>query len=743
MFGGAPADVTPQNCLADLCSSCPLYTSGRGALASYCKGKDWQAHVLIPLAEAAALRRDLGLRRPCIDPKLRHPAICGVFIAALRGRGRRRRFFSSGDISNAVYAMQLPEGLCEYFSMPPARAGLAGVFALDGVAVRKSDWLLPELAVLPMGCSWAFYAGPRPQPRIRLGSRRPASGAAYVDDYLVAAWQRAKVRAVTGKVERGLASPGIVAHEQVDATRQACFVGLDLDGEVVVVHCVWVTLLNGCSLAIYDAVCALFVVFAEAEWRGEVAASDASSLGRGICRRCCAPGGVAEVGRADERWRCLFEDSARPRHPMLGSARAAAALRDPGRLPSEEAKDWGKSFGEVDPVLLAGGGWAVARSLPGRDAFDVYRAEGLAVSSALWRRHRVAGAFGKRVARLVDNASLAFGMGAGRGASAQQRSLVALQGAGTGVLAAPASAAAAARQCEALRGGLLVSLAYLEQRSIGEPARADCRRRAGAFIARCSELHLGWSDWRQLGAIVVTYFDFLYFQVYGGDDASRLLAGVLWRARTPPPWLAVAAMAGVLPGRGQIEQAIAMILGAACYLRPSECDLLPAMQVVARVAGAARGRCFAALMLRPAELGRLGKTGLWDFAIASDAAGAQAAGRVARVVLPAGAPGGCMRGAASALGLTDFPAPARGLRRGEASGDHLAKGRQALEMQQRGGWAADENYCRWAKQARIITELQRARARVVAIGQEVGAALPVISLGGAPAPAQSRTSLAP
>ena len=242
-FGGPPADVTPRNCLTDLCSTCPLYTLGRGDMVSYSKDlvswpsggsapvaldsalleadrlwlQDWKAHMLRPPAEAAALRHDLGLRQPYIDPELRHPATYGKFIAELRERGMLRlspaegrrgllgvfvvakksgqqrlvfdtrvsntRFkppprtelpsggafarmetqgsgdtwFSSGDLSNAFYAMQVPEGLCEYFSLLPARAGLAGVAHLDGVPVHESDWLLPELTILPMGWSWALH----------------------------------------------------------------------------------------------------------------------------------------------------------------------------------------------------------------------------------------------------------------------------------------------------------------------------------------------------------------------------------------------------------------------------------------------------------------------------------------------------------------------------------------------------------------------------------------------------------
>ena len=224
--------------------------------------------------------------------------------------------------------------------------------------------------------------------------------------------------------------------------------------------------------------------------------------------------------------------------------------------------------------------------------------------------------------------------------------------------------------------------------------------------------------------------------------------------RMPLPWLVVAALAGVMLEHGQFEYVIAMILSFACYLRPSECDLLTAMQVVAPVEGVAEGQGLAALMLHPGELGRPGKTGLWDFTIVLDTyvflvpalmgLKRRAATPTARLwSFPPASLGTCMKEAAATLGLTDFPVPAYGLRHGGASDDLLAKRRQALDVQQRGGWASAKNLRRYAKQARIITELQRAGALAISFGQAMDAALPGIFLHGAPAPARSRTSHAP
>ncbi|CAK0808748.1 unnamed protein product, partial [Prorocentrum cordatum] len=268
---------------------------------------------------------------------------------------------------------------------------------------------------------------------------------------------------------------------------------------------------------------------------------------------------------------------------------------------------------------------------------------------------------------------------------------------GSGILMAPVPAAAAARRREALRGSLMMGLTYLEQRPVGKATLADYQRRASAFIQWCRELHLDWSEWQLLDSIVVMYFDFLYFQGHSGEDASRLLA----------------ALKVFLPPIGRWgDQAIAMTLSFACYLRPSEADLLATMQIAPPVGAAAGGSGLAALLLHPGELGRLGKTGSL---------------------------GTCTKEAARSLGLNEFPVPAHGLRHGGAADGLLSKKRRALEVHQRGGWASDRNFKRRAKQARTITELQRLGPRIIAYGQAMDAALAHIFLKGRAVPVPSLT----
>ena len=53
--------------------------------------QDWKSHVLRRPDAARALRRDLGLRQPYMDPNLCDPAAHGQFISDLLKRGMARR----------------------------------------------------------------------------------------------------------------------------------------------------------------------------------------------------------------------------------------------------------------------------------------------------------------------------------------------------------------------------------------------------------------------------------------------------------------------------------------------------------------------------------------------------------------------------------------------------------------------------------------------------------------------------
>ncbi|CAK0887535.1 unnamed protein product [Prorocentrum cordatum] len=312
---------------------------------------------------------------------------------------------------------------------------------------------------------------------------------------------------------------------------------------------------------------------------------------------------------------------------------------------------------EVDPNLLVGHGWAVAHSPPWREACDICRAEGLALGSALLRQLRVSDPFGWRVV-----CPLAIGVGRGRSAQRSvlpkdHREICALSlacrlraNAGRVPGASSSNGPSRGLPCTERAGpdvaaGLGDRLPHQAlQPSVGVGTLLDYRRRVDSFVMCCSELLLDWSSWAQLDVAVVACVDYLHFHGYSEDDASPLLGALksflppicrwgdlalFWassslagwgkrapqRMRMPIPWLAVAAMPGVRPTQWQFEQTIAMILGVAGYLRSSERDLLTAMPVAPPGWGAAGASGVAALVLRPNELGHLGRTGLRDFTV--------------------------------------------------------------------------------------------------------------------------------
>ncbi|CAK0881852.1 unnamed protein product [Prorocentrum cordatum] len=675
-------------------------------------------------------------------------------------------WFSSGDISNAFYAMQVPVGLCEFFALPPVRAGHAGVSQLDDAPVHESELLPPELTILPMGWSWAFHLcqcvsgavlaracmAPEQQVRdrslgVRLGPRLPAAGAAYVDKYLVAGCQRARVQAVAQKVERELSSVGFVSHEQVSAARQASFAGLDLDGhersvreslrrpllEIILGHCNWVTLLKRCSLAILDAV-----------YPFTQAAKDKTLPLWPSVRRELWPARsllLLFVCFADAEW-----------HP-------------------EVAKDWNRSFGEVDPNLLVGDGWAVTPSFPRRDACDICRAEGIALGSALWHQLRVSDAFGRRMVCLIDNMSLSLAIGKGRGGSAQQRSVLReicaislacrlrvvarwapseLEPPGGPSRGLPcikrvdlyvAAGHACGGGCPPARGaagGLQLGITYFEQMSIGKGTLLDHQWKVSSFVKCCLDLRQDWSSWAQLDLAVVACVDYLYFHGRSGGDASLLLAAFnfclppigRWgglmlcqapsslagrgkcaprRMRMPIPWLAVGAIAGVGLTQWQFEQTIAMILSVACFFRSSECDLLTAAQVALPVGEGGGALGVAALLLYPNELGHKGRTGLWDFAVG---------------------PVTCAFLASALLGLKQRASTPSARPRIFPPG--------APPVQQCGGWTSDNSFRRYVEQAHIIAKLQRAGTRAIDHGRQLDGQPPTTFLSGAVAVASAR-----
>eukprot|EP00969_Alexandrium_andersonii_P122863 5430929-Alexandrium_andersonii.AAC.1 len=65
----------------------------------------------------------------------------------------------TGDIANCFYAIGVPPELGAFFRLTPVRAAAAGLSGavLDGRVLAPHEWVRPQLAVLPMGGSWALH----------------------------------------------------------------------------------------------------------------------------------------------------------------------------------------------------------------------------------------------------------------------------------------------------------------------------------------------------------------------------------------------------------------------------------------------------------------------------------------------------------------------------------------------------------------------------------------------------------
>ena len=240
--GACPADLRPRGSFRELCGSAVMYGETSTTVVPYDKDlvswpalgavpvdlasalsaehtswlRDLTANMRRPPAAAAALRSELGLRQPYVDPAFRHQRVYADFIKGMLERGmvrlvptqaeatvglffvkkksgRQRIIFdtrlancdfepppsthlpsasafskmetsecdvvwySVGDVENAFYAISVPPELGACFRLPPIRAGLVGRPVIGGSRPGAAASLTPILTVLPMGWSWALH----------------------------------------------------------------------------------------------------------------------------------------------------------------------------------------------------------------------------------------------------------------------------------------------------------------------------------------------------------------------------------------------------------------------------------------------------------------------------------------------------------------------------------------------------------------------------------------------------------
>ena len=188
------------------------------------------------------------------------------------------------------------------------------------------------------------------------------------------------------------------------------------------------------------------------------------------------------------------------------------------------------------------------------------------------------------------------------------------------------------------RDGVRSDMSLLENASVSGDTKESYRRQMGEFMKRESVGNINCHA-SELDQKLVSHFDRLYLEGKGFSAGQKLLAALLfflpvygaagrlnlpraqralrgWKKRRPGttrrplPWCVICGIALDLTLRGFAQMALCWLLMVDCYLRPSECVNLTAIQVVARQKG--RGMSSTALHLNPDYLMRPSKTGELD-----------------------------------------------------------------------------------------------------------------------------------
>jgi len=161
-------------------------------------------------------------------------------------------YAAQGDIKDYFYACGIQPGLSEYFCLPPVSGNFllnAGLCYVDDVPVDPRGNYFPQLSVMPMGWSWAFYFAQQvhkhliqkysntgPNDFLEMGSPPPDLEAsrcgvhAYCDNLTVFGTKPTDVQQLTDSIITGIESEGFTVHEKVEATDYVITVGVELDG---------------------------------------------------------------------------------------------------------------------------------------------------------------------------------------------------------------------------------------------------------------------------------------------------------------------------------------------------------------------------------------------------------------------------------------------------------------------------------------------------------------------------------
>ena len=323
------------------------------------------------------------------------------------------------------------------------------------------------------------------------------------------------------------------------------------------------------------------------------------------------------------------------------------------------------------------------------------------------------------------------------------------------------------------RSGRMANLTLLESHAVKEPTEEAYLKAVTAFVAYASALLLDWKTTSQLDAVLVVYFTEMFLEGYNVEAGAYLLAGLNhflpavldgagqrvlprchralkgWRKLAPPqmrlpmPRAAVLAIAGYLASTGRAPMAVWVALTFVCYLRPTECQALLGQHIIPPApAAGAEYQCWG-ILINDRDLGIPGKTGILDGSVIIDMDDwlipCLAALRASRP------PGHrlwefempmlrrAFEEAVAVLGLGHISQHIYSLRHGGASDDLLQRRRSIDMVQRRGGWKTATSLRRYAKETRLLAELQKVPAGTLEFGRAVQDNFATVVAHGAPA----------
>lgn len=215
--------------------------------------------------------------------------------------------------------------------------------------------------------------------------------------------------------------------------------------------------------------------------------------------------------------------------------------------------------------------------------------------------------------------------------------------------------------------------------------------------------------------------------------------------RLPFPWLALAAVAGLLAHVGFAQVSLNLVTQFKTYIRPGVCDMIRIKQLVwPTTQGAHQVYQWWGLVLHPAEDQVPSKTGRFDDAIWMDLDSwiGPLLAKLTHHRLPHSflwpfAPRGIIhlfREACKLLHLLVLRPCRHALRHGGASDDLITKRRTLGEVKRMGCWASDASLVRYGKETALLQQLNKVKPEVLDYGARVAPLLPMILNGEMPAP---------